>query len=95
MTIYVISDSDKLLVSQSLKSKYIEIYNWNEYVNYRNKQLFGNKKSKYFSEELISLEFNTCLNSFKNDLGLKECIFVISQNSIKQIEKQFNIIEIL
>lgn len=92
--LYVVAESNKKSANKILKnlSCEVNVLSWSELLSLYNRR---GKKKDYISDEIFSLQFDTCLNSIKGKPGLKQSIFIISEYDIKDIvSDNFNLLEI-
>jgi hypothetical protein len=75
--------SNKKLVQKALKEYRADVLSWSELL-----ELYNSKrnKTKRVSDEVFSLDFDTCLTSTKKEPGLKQCVFVLTEEHNQEIE---------
>jgi hypothetical protein len=91
--LYVIN-ANKKLVQKALKKHNVNVLAWSELLTLYNQK---RNKTKRVTDEVFSLDFDTCLNSTKNEPGLKQCVFVLTDKHDQEIEdiicENFNLLE--
>jgi hypothetical protein len=75
--------SNKKAVQKALKEYRADVFSWSELLDLYNKQ---RNKTKRVTDEVFSLDFDTCLNSTKKEPGLKQCAFVLTEEHIQDVE---------
>ena len=97
MVIYVINtDQSKKEITTLLKINNFssKIYTFKELLSERNSKI--KQKTKKLTEEMLSTEFDTPLNSSKKEIGLKNCTFIKSEDDILElIKNNYELIEIV
>lgn len=92
MKLYVIYESNKKAINKALKDYSMSIMSWSELLDFQNKSV--KRKKDRVTDEVFSLEFDTCLQPVKGKPGLKQCIFVLSEDDIEDIiSETFNLLE--
>jgi hypothetical protein len=81
--LYVVYSTNKKLVQKALKEYQADVLSWSELLELYNKKKI---KSKRVTDEVFSLDFDTCLNSTKKEPGLKQCTFVLTGEHIQEVE---------